>query len=314
MTPRSSTAEAPPDLPGGGSLRWSARVVDGSGATVWDHDPDRVLPTASVGKLLLLLHTADLLVRGVRSPAEPLSRTDVEPIGDSGLWQDLLADTLPLADAAALVGAHSDNLATNVLLGAVGLPAVDGLRVRLGLSDTRLLDRVRAARVPGTDPPYLSVGSGAELAGLAHRIACGTAVSEPADAMVAGWLGAGTDLSMVASAFGLDPLAHRVADDVRVDGRPARLWNKTGTDRGVRADVGYVVLGAPGREGTASYAYAVCAAWDAESEDRSAEVLAAMSRVGAWLRAKPLSPSSRPPSTPPGCGPPPEAPAPPRSG
>ena len=47
-------------------------------------------------------------------------------------------------------------------------------------------------------------------------------------------MSAGTDLSMVGSAFGLDPLSHAGADG------GVRLWNKTGTDTGVRADAGVV--------------------------------------------------------------------------
>ena len=43
------------------------------------------------------------------------------PSGDSGIWQHLQAPSLPVADLATLVGATSDNLATNVLLRQVGL-------------------------------------------------------------------------------------------------------------------------------------------------------------------------------------------------
>ena len=62
---------------------------------------------------------------------------------------------------------------------------------------------------------------------------------------VVGWLSLNSDLSMVASAFGLDPLAHRMPD------HSVLLMNKTGTDGGVRSEVG--VLRGP----RASVAYAV---------------------------------------------------------
>ena len=62
---------------------------------------------------------------------------------------------------------------------------------------------------------------------------------------VVSWLSLGTDLSLVASAFGLDPLAHREAD------HGILLVNKTGTDQGVRSEVG--VLRGP----RAGVAYAV---------------------------------------------------------
>ena len=44
------------------------------------------------------------------------------------------------------------------------------------------------------------------------------------------WLLTGVDLSMVAAPFRLDPLSHGDGD--------LRLWNKTGSDPGVRADMG----------------------------------------------------------------------------
>ena len=62
----------------------------------------------------------------------------------------------------------------------------------------------------------------------------GDAVSTSVSSQVLGWLATGVDLSMVGAAFGLDPLAHAVPD------RGISLHNKTGTDAGVRADVGLV--------------------------------------------------------------------------
>jgi beta-lactamase class A len=79
---------------------------------------------------------------------------------------------------------------------------------------------------------------------------------------------------MVASAFGLDPLAHAGGAD-----RGITLWNKTGTDSGVRADVGAV------RHGTGTVAYAVICNWRAEDRaDPRDQVLAAMRAIGDLLR------------------------------
>jgi beta-lactamase class A len=76
---------------------------------------------------------------------------------------------------------------------------------------------------------------------------------------------------MVASAFGLDPLAH-----VRPD-RGLRLRHKTGTDDGVRAEAG--LLDGP----EASLAYAVLARFDDERRD---EVLGVMRSLGGAIRAQ----------------------------
>ncbi|MEP6799523.1 MAG: serine hydrolase, partial [Lapillicoccus sp.] len=121
----------PPELPGYDGLRWSASIVDHRGAVVWEHDAALVLPTASVGKLLLLITTAELIEAGQVDPGTLLSRTG-DPgdpgdpddpddpddpndlVRDSGLWHMLQVDRLSVEDLATLIGAVSDNLATNV--------------------------------------------------------------------------------------------------------------------------------------------------------------------------------------------------------
>ncbi len=157
------------------------------------------------------MEAARAIDEGDLDPAEPLRRTPADEVADSGLWQDLGVDVLPAADVAALIGAHSDNLATNVLLRRLGLDTVPRLE------HTALHDFVRDARGPD-HPPRLAGGTARELAGL---------FASEMPPLVAGWLGRNADLSMVPSGLHLDPLAH-----------VGRLRNKTGTDEGVRADAG----------------------------------------------------------------------------
>ena len=83
-----------------------------------------------------------------------------------------------------------------------------------------------------------------------------------------GWLAHGADLSLVASALGLDPLARGAGG----------LRHKTGADAGVRVDAGLL----SGRCG--GVAYAVLARWP--EGDRLAAVLAAMRAVGEALRTR----------------------------
>jgi beta-lactamase class A len=211
----------PPDL---APVDWSILVVDvGSGAKLAAQDEDRILWTASVGKLFLL------------------------------------------------VGAVSDNLATSVLLRLVGVPAVAVTTRALGYRDSAVLDRVRDDRGP-QHQPTLSVGTAAELADLMRRLHQGHVMDPEVSRTVRSWLAANTDLSMVSSAFDLDPLAHAEPD------RRIGLVNKTGTIASVRADVGAV-------EGpTATVAYAVLANWS-PGEDRRDNVLADMRRIGWAIRA-----------------------------
>nr|WP_223169195.1 serine hydrolase [Microbacterium sp. MF43] len=254
-------------------MRWSACAVDAaSGHVLASREPDRVLATASVGKVLLLVELARRFADGRLARHAPMER-GTETVADSGLWQVMDASSLTAADAALLVGAVSDNLATNVLLDAVGLHAVDRTGAEIGLAHTALLDRVRDVRGPD-HPPVLSRGSAVELASLVARLDRGEVFGPAVSSEVVGWLSLGTDLSMAAAAFGLDPLAHRAPD------RGLRLWNKTGTDAGVRADVGVV------RSGGTAIAYAVLAQWEPDARDVARDgVLAAMGAAGRGIRS-----------------------------
>ncbi len=247
----------PPDDAAGGSAS-----SPGTPRILAEVEAGAVMRTASVGKILLLLETARALTTEEAALDEPLTRSIEEWVRDSGLWHTLSVETLPLVDVAALVGAVSDNLATNVLLRRMGLDSVAVLATRLGLRATALHDRVRDERT-SAHAATLSTGSATELCTLVGRIERGEAVSPAADAFVRQWLSANVDQSMVGSAFvehaGLDPIAHHESL-----GGALRLWNKTGTDAGVRADVGVV------SRGTTSIAWAAVANWAPAARRRTA--------------------------------------------
>ena len=237
-------------------VRWSI-AVPGLG----EHEPGRRLRTASIGKLLLLAETARRFETGELDPGEELTRDPALHVADSGLWHLLRVERLPVADVAALVAAVSDNYATNVLLARVGQPATAELAHRLGLRETGLHDRVRNRREPH-HPATLSTGAAGELAGFMAAIVRRELISPGVSARMAAWLATNTDLSMEASAWHADPLWH-----------PGVVGNKTGTDDGIRADVGF----------RGGQAYAVLANWDPARGDRTADVLAGMRAIGAAL-------------------------------
>ncbi|NQX13938.1 serine hydrolase [Microbacteriaceae bacterium VKM Ac-2855] len=228
----------------------SARAIDlATGRTLFAVDDTVSMPTASVGKILLLIEVAARLATDPQENLRLLDRTAADAVGDSGLWQHLQIPSMPIADLAALVGSSSDNLATNVLLRRVGLESVRERAEGLGLSRTALLDVVRDERGPD-DAPQLSIGSARELTWLMAALAKGEIVDAGVSSRVIGWLSLNTDLSLVASAFGLDPLSHREAE------HGVLLVNKTGTDAGIRAEVG--VLRGP----RAGAAYSVITQFD----------------------------------------------------
>jgi len=241
---------------------WSILAVEaGSGDVLIESDPDLLLPTASVGKVFLLHHLAQLLDEDESLGHLLLRKDSVEPVADSGLWQHLDIPALTLTDCARLVGAVSDNLATNVLLDHVGLAPVQAVARRLAPGGSMLNDSVRDVRTP-EDPPMLSLGCAADWVSY-FRTPHPTVMS---------WLAPATDLSMVSSAFGLDPLAH--AEPVPTDlANGLQVWSKTGTDDGVRAEVG--LLEVAGRRA----AYAVICRFEGEV----APVLGQMRAYGTLL-------------------------------
>ena len=239
------------------ALTWSFCVLDADGHVVEEEASDTVQRTASVGKVFLLCEVAERIVDGRLDPHARVHRDPRLAVADSGLWQHLAQDPLPLVDVCVLVAAVSDNWATNALLESVGLDAVAARAEALGCAHSGLHDRVRDVRTPD-NPPTLSSGTARELAEVARRIhvaAGGGAahgISADAARLVEDWLLTGVDLSMVAAPFRLDPLAH-------AEGR-VRLWSKTGTDTGIRADVGV----AWNESDTLSYA--AIATWQTDDE------------------------------------------------
>ncbi len=248
---------------------WSVCIIDvDTGERLIEINVDQVHKTASVGKLFLLIEVARQIEAGTLMADEPLDRRTEESVADSGIWYVLDADLMTVDDACRLVGAVSDNLATNVLVGRIGIDAIAATTKELGYEKSALLDRIRDERLP-EHAPTLSQGTAGELADLCARLANGTVISEQVSARVLAWIALNTDLSMTAAAFGLDPLAHIDED------RGITLRNKTGTISTARIDVG--VVRGPQR----TLAYAVLANWhDGDPRD---EVLAAMRQVGEDL-------------------------------
>jgi beta-lactamase class A len=253
-----------------GAIRWSAAVVGegGPGSALDRLDADEVLPTASIGKVFLLITTLDQIERGLLDGAERVPVEDVDRVADSGLLQFLDGQTPSVLDLCRFVGAVSDNLATNVLLRRVGLDRVTEMTAQLGIRRSALHDVVRDVRSL-EHAPFLSTGCAAELAALIRQTAHGETVSQSVSAGVVELLRLNTDLSMVASAFGLDPLAHVDAD------LGVRVFNKTGTQNGTRADIGWVE---PAGQGS-GVAYAVIARFE-DSREARRSVLDGMRAVG----------------------------------
>ncbi len=250
---------------------WSVCIRNGQGRELACVNHDACMKIASVGKLLLLIEVARQCDVGDMAGTEVLFRDPLLEVADSGLWQHLHTDRLPIHDLCVLTASVSDNVAANILLQRVGFERLNDLGAALGLTSTALLDYVRKQRGPN-DVPTLSTGSGAELSALMVKIARNELLSQKVSEQLRTWLAAGVDLSMVASAFGFDPLAHTEPD------RGYSIVNKTGTDAGIRADVGTL------SRHSSQLSYAVIANWEAGKPDLRDTVLATMHTIGARLR------------------------------
>ncbi|AZU01802.1 serine hydrolase [Brevibacterium linens] len=251
-------------LPG---VRFSALAFDvDSGERVFAHNENDELDTASMGKVFLLHTALQMSKDGTLDLEERLHRRPSERVDESGIWYLMEQDDLSIFDIALLIGAFSDNFATNVLIRRVGLANVADQVVKLGYRNSGLHDFLRWPR-PAKAPRTLSTGTAAELSDFMARHAKEEFWDESTNEVFRRWLGAGADTSMVASAFDLDPLAHYNYQ------RDVWVWNKTGTNGTIRADAGIVMTR------TRRVAYAVFANWE-PGTDRVVDVMPIMRQAG----------------------------------
>ncbi len=215
----------------------SVRIDDlDGGSAVLEGDDFVTLPVAGLGVVPLLIEVAAAIEAGRVDALEIVDRSTVDSASAGGVWQHLKAPALPLSDVAVLAASTGDALAANALLQRVGLPAVRSRIEQLGLRRTALLDRFRDDRGPD-DAPHVALSTAREMAAVFAGLVNSTVVSPGVSAQVAEWLSLNHDLSLVASATGLDPFAHE-------NDRHGLLFiNKTGRSEGVRAEAG--VLGGP---------------------------------------------------------------------
>ncbi|MCI1832298.1 MAG: class A beta-lactamase-related serine hydrolase [Bifidobacterium sp.] len=238
------------------------------------------LRTASIGKLFLLAELMRQVEAGMIGLNDVVSRDDERPddfMEDSGILYMLDQRTFTVADLAVMVGACSDNYATNLLVERVGLSHVQRCaRETLGYTRSTLLDKVRMTRRTGPDlPDDMSRGSADELCDYMVRLSRGTMISRGASSRIERWLGADFDTSMASGAFCVDPLAHWPYDGDFL------VRHKTGTESDVRCDVGMVTARSTG----ITVAYAILANWDKSAYgDLREPVLDDMRRLGMAIR------------------------------
>jgi beta-lactamase class A len=226
----------------------SVRIDDlDRGSAVLTGDDFVTLPVAGLGVVPLLIEVAAQIEAGTVDALEIVDRNVVDRVEVSGVWQHLKAPALPVVDLAVLTAAAGDATAANALISRVGLPAVRARIESLGLARSALLDRFRDRRGPD-DAPHVALGTTREYAQLFAALVNSDIVTAGVSAQVAEWLSLNHDLSLVASATGLDPFAHFN------DQHGLLFINKTGRAPGVRSEAGVIA----GPRAGLSYALTVC--------------------------------------------------------
>lgn len=219
----------------------SIQVVDTTATplTLLALQEQRPMEIASLGKLPLLTAASHALDAGTLHAGTMIGVHPTQRAGGTGLWQYTPGLPLPIEVACQLVGAVSDNSATNALIRALRGPA-EVMRIARdnGHTGIDLHDYVRDIRTP-PHPAVFAYGTAAACANWWIN-SLRTSAGRRARRFTAG----GQDTRMITG-----PLdRHRYDQGVTI-------LNKTGTDKGIRGDTGTVIVG------SRSITYAAIANW-----------------------------------------------------
>ncbi len=124
-------------------------------------DPDIPVGTASVIKLEIMLEAFFEVKAGKHSLDERLKLTKENQVEGSGVLTLLQPGLEPtLQDAITLMITQSDNTATNMVIDAIGIPAVNERAKKMGLKNTYLYKKVFMPPVGPTLPDQPKFGLG----------------------------------------------------------------------------------------------------------------------------------------------------------
>jgi beta-lactamase class A len=118
------------------------------------HDADRVMPTASLIKVAVLVETYLQAGEGKLSLRDRVTLRNADKVPGSGLLTYHFEEgtTLSLHNALRLMIAVSDNTATNLVLDRISVGAVNRRMASWGLKETRLNAKVFRGSTTSVDP------------------------------------------------------------------------------------------------------------------------------------------------------------------
>jgi beta-lactamase class A len=117
-------------------------------------DADRVMPTASLIKVAVLIEAYKQADEGKVKLTDAVTLRDADRVPGSGILTYHFSDgvALPLRDAVRLMIAFSDNTATNLVLDKVGIANVNKRMAEWGLPNTRINAKVFRGSTTSVDP------------------------------------------------------------------------------------------------------------------------------------------------------------------
>lgn len=150
------------------------------------HNPDLVMPTASLIKVAVLVEAYLQADEGKIQLREPVTLRDSDRVPGSGILSYHFSDgvTLPLRDVVRLMIALSDNTATNLVLDKVGIERVNARMAQWGLKETRINAKVFRGSVTSVDPARtkqygLGSTTAREMIRLFERVQTGEGLRPP---------------------------------------------------------------------------------------------------------------------------------------
>lgn len=199
---------------------------------------DAEIATASTIKVPILIELYRRAEAGEVDLDEPLPVTPAVRVLGSGVLRELSDGVaLSIRDHATLMIVVSDNVATNLLIDRLGIPAINATMDRFGFPRTRLRQRLDFPRI-GEDGRNLAVSTPGELAGVMAALATGAILGEASRAEILGIMRRQQRLNLVPRYLPYDQ-----DRDPLQSGEPdngLRIANKTGGWGALRADMALV--------------------------------------------------------------------------
>jgi beta-lactamase class A len=156
---------------------WTYAVVDLATSERIGHNPEAIMPTASLIKVPVLVALYQAVQDGRLSLSDRIHyREDQRCLGSGVLIHMTPGVEMSVRDAASLMIVISDNVATNMCIDLVGLDRVNETMRSLGLTETTLFQRLGDPKA-GLDARKMSVSTAGEMTRLLALVARGEAVS-----------------------------------------------------------------------------------------------------------------------------------------